>query len=74
MQARACRRKQHKWEGALLSARLSDRQCCPVALRVAVGNYLPTFFRDARRMTSDPSPPVQKQVTYSADGPIFAEC
>jgi hypothetical protein len=27
--------------------------------------YWFTFFRDARRMTSDPSPPVQKQVTYS---------
>ena len=28
--------------------------------------YWFTFFRDARRMTSDPSPPVQKQVTYRA--------
>jgi hypothetical protein len=29
--------------------------------------YWITFFRDARRMTpSDPSPPVQKQVTYRA--------
>jgi hypothetical protein len=28
--------------------------------------YWITFFRDARRMTSDPSPPVQKQVTYHA--------
>ena len=26
--------------------------------------YWFTFFRDARRMTSDPSPPDQKQVTY----------
>ena len=26
--------------------------------------YWYTFFRDARRMTSDPSPSVQKQVTY----------
>jgi hypothetical protein len=28
--------------------------------------YWYTFFRDARRMTSNPSPPVQKQVTYRA--------
>jgi len=28
--------------------------------------YWFTFFRDARRMTSDRSPPVQKQVTYRA--------
>ena len=28
--------------------------------------YWYTFFRDARRMTSDPSPSVQKQVTYRA--------
>jgi len=26
--------------------------------------YWFTFFRDARRMTSDPSPPDQRQVTY----------
>ena len=28
--------------------------------------YWYTFFRDARRMTSDRSPPIQKQVTYRA--------
>ena len=28
--------------------------------------YWFTFFRDARRMTSDPSPPVREQVTYRA--------
>jgi hypothetical protein len=28
--------------------------------------YWLTFFRDARRTTSDPSPPIQKHVTYRA--------
>jgi hypothetical protein len=28
--------------------------------------YWVTFFRDARRMTSERSPPVQKQITYRA--------
>jgi hypothetical protein len=28
--------------------------------------YWYTFFRDARRMSSDRSPPIQKQVTYRA--------
>src|SRR5262245_15732398 len=37
-----------------------------IGARIVLLWYWYTFFRDARRMSSDRSPPIQKQVTYRA--------